>query len=356
MTKRKARIHDRAAGLALSLMFAAGSAMWTQASAQDLRDLFRRVKPSVVLVRTTGREITSQSEGAFVEAPGVGSGVLISADGKVLTAAHIVQSADRVTVEFTEGREIPAQVIATVVTADVALLKLEWVPAEAVVAHLGDSDEAEVGDQIFVVGAPYGLSRTLTAGHLSARRTSEHLVGGFRAIESLQTDAAINKGNSGGPVFNMKGEVIGVVNNFFSRSGGFEGLGFAATSNLARRLLLEQNTYWSGLEGVIISEDIARIFNVPQGGGLLVQRIAKGSPAESLGLRAGKMRATFGEREILVGGDIILAVAGYEITGDGTDFDKIHARLSALRPGGRLIVKVLRGGKIVELAGEVAKR
>jgi serine protease Do len=342
--------------LTVLLLLVFGSGAGTHANAQELRDLFHQVKSSVVTVRTIEREITPQSKGELVKVPGIGSGVLISADGKVMTAAHNVHTADRVVVEFTEGKEIPAEVIASMVTADVALLKLEWVPTDAVIARLGDSDQAEVGDQVFVVGAPYGLSHTLTAGHLSARHTDKTLIGGLRAVEMLQTDAAINKGNSGGPMFNMKGEVIGIVSNFFSQSGGFEGLGFAVTSNLARRLLLERNTYWSGLEGVVISGKIAEIFNVSQEAGLLVQRIAKGSPAELMGLRAGKLRATFGDREILVGGDIILIVAGYEISGDGKDFDKIHTRLSALRPGSQLVVKVLRGGKIIELTTEVAKR
>ncbi|HEY7182921.1 MAG TPA: trypsin-like peptidase domain-containing protein [Blastocatellia bacterium] len=342
--------------LTMLLLLSLGSSAGSSAYAQELRDLFRQVKASVVTVRTVEREITPQSKGGMVRTPGIGSGVLISADGKVMTAAHVVQAADRVVVEFSEGKQIPAEVIASVITADVALLKLEWVPAGAVVARLGDSDQAEVGDQIFVIGAPYGLSHTLTFGHISARRTNTQLVGGLRAVEMFQTDAAINRGNSGGPMFNMKGEVIGVVCDIFTQSGGFEGLGFATTSNLARRLLLEQNTYWSGLEGLIISGNAARIFNTPQEAGLLVQRIAKGSPAEHLGLRAGNTLATIGDHEILVGGDIILSVAGYEISGDGSDFDKIHARLSALRPGSELIVKVLRGGKVIELSAEVEKK
>jgi len=342
--------------LMLLLSLWLGSGARTHAHAQELRDLFRQVKASVVTVRTVERDINPQSKGEFVKTPGIGSGVLISADGKVMTAAHLVQSADRVVVEFTEGKEIPAEVIASVITADVALLKLEWVPTDAVIAGLSDSDKAEVGDQVFVIGAPYGLSRTLTSGHLSGRHVNKQLVGGLRAVEMFQTDAAINKGNSGGPMFNMNGEVIGIVCNFFSQSGGFEGLGFATTSNLARRLLLEQNNYWSGLEGMIISGKMAHIFNVPQEAGLLVQRIAKGSPAELLGLRAGNARATFSDREILVGGDTILTVAGYEISGDGADFDKIHARLSALRPGSKLIVKVLREGKAIELSAEVDKK
>jgi S1-C subfamily serine protease len=342
--------------LTLLFLLGLGSGVGTRAAGQELRDLFRQVKSSVVTVRIIKKDITSRSKDEFVKVPGIGSGVLILADGKVMTAAHIVQAADRVVVEFTEGKEIPAEVIASVVTADVALIKLEWVPTDVVIARLGDSDQAEAGDQVFVIGAPYGLSHTLTAGHLSARRTHERLVGGLRAVEMLQTDAAVNKGNSGGPVFNMKGEVIGIVNNFFSQSGGYEGLGFATTSNLARRLLLEQNTYWSGLEGTVISGEIARIFNVPQEAGLLVERIAKSSPAELMGLRAGNTRATISDREILVGGDIILTVAGYEISGDGKDFDKIHARLSALRPGSQLIVRVLRGGRVIDLSAEVAKK
>lgn len=325
------------------------------ANAQELRDLFRQVKSSVVTVRTIDREITLQSKNEFVKVPGIGSGVLISADGKVITAAHVVQSADRVVVEFTEGKEIPAHVIASVVSADVALLQLEWVPADAIVARLGDSDKSEVGDQVFVIGAPYGLSHSLTVGHLSSRHINKNLTGGLRAIEMWQTDAAVNKGNSGGPMFNVKGEVIGIVCNLFSQSGGFEGVGFAVTSNLTRRLLLEQNTYWSGLEGVVISGNTARIFNVPQEAGLLVQSVAEKSPAERLGLRGGRVHATFGTTSLLVGGDIILMVADYKISGDD-DFDKIHARLSTLEGGSKLIVRVLRGGKIVELSAEIERK
>ena len=323
--------------------------------AQELRDLFRQVKSSVVTVRTIEREITPQSKNEFVKVPGIGSGVLISADGKIMTAAHVVQAADRIVVEFTEGKEIPAHVIASVVTADVALLQLDRVPADAVVAKLGDSSKSDVGDQVLVIGAPYGLSRSLTVGHISSLHTNKKLTGGLRAIEMWQADAAVNKGNSGGPMFNMQGEVIGIVCNLFSQSGGFEGVGFAVTSNLARRLLLEQNTYWSGMEGVVISGNTARIFNVPQEAGLLVQSVAEKSPAERLGLRGGRVHATFGNTNLLVGGDIILAVADYTISGDDADFDKIHARLSTLAAGSKLIVRVLRGGKIIELSAEIER-
>ena len=107
-------------------------------------------------------------------------------------------------------------------------------------AKLGDSDQVDVGDEIFVIGAPYGISRTLTAGHISGRRTLNKLNENTMGAEFLQTDAAINSGNSGSPMFNLKGEVVGIVSNIMSRSGGSEGLAFAATSNTARRVLLEQ--------------------------------------------------------------------------------------------------------------------
>src|SRR5262249_48596347 len=158
-------------------------------------------------------------------------------------AAHLVQSADKTLVEFANGEVVSAQVIGCSFSADVALLQLERSSVNYVAAKLGDSDSSDVGDEIFVVGAPYGISRTLTAGHVSGRRElnkgSTNL-----PVEFLQTDAAINTGNSGSPLFNMKGEVIGIVSNIMSRSGGSEGLAFASTSNTARRLLLDQKTFW----------------------------------------------------------------------------------------------------------------
>ena len=118
-------------------------------------------------------------------------------------------------------------------------MQLERRPTGAKPAPLGDSDRAEVGDQIFIVGAPLGISYSLTVGYISARRETDDLFGGFLPTEQFQTDAAINEGNSGGPMFNMKGEVIGIVSYIISQSGGFEGLGFVITSNMAKRLLLD---------------------------------------------------------------------------------------------------------------------
>ena len=133
----------------------------------------------------------------MVSVPTLASGVLISDDGKVLTAAHVVQAADKVFVEFADGRMVTARVISSATHADVALLQLDSVPAGLTPVPLGDSDKVEVGDQVFVVGAPYGLSPTLTVGHVSGRAQSS--LASMSAWEVFQTDAAINEGNSGVP-------------------------------------------------------------------------------------------------------------------------------------------------------------
>ena len=163
--------------------------------------------------------------------------------------------------------------------ADLAVLQLEKKPASAQVAVVGDSDRVEVGDEIFIVGAPLGITYSLTVGHISARRQTDDLFGGFLPTEQFQTDAVINEGNSGGPMFNMDGEVIGVVSYMISQSGGFEGLGFVITSNMATRLLLEERRLWSGFQGRVLRGDLARIFNLPQESGGLVEIVADRSIA-----------------------------------------------------------------------------
>jgi serine protease Do len=326
----------------------------TQAYAADalgsLSHTFKRVDSAVVVVRTAGHA-AGPWVGQTVTTSGIGSGVVVGDDGHVLTAAHVVQTADAVGVEFESGEIVRAAIVAADSAADVALLKLEYVPRGVTPAKLGDSDAVEVGDQVFVVGAPLGISHTLTAGHISARRAPRATFGALASSELLQTDAAINQGNSGGPLFNLDGEVVGIVSHIVSRSGGSEGLGFVVTSNAARRLVIEEPSVWTGLEGYLLTSDVARAFNVPGAAGLLVQRIAVDSPAARFGLRAGALPIALGDDRLLIGGDIILAVEGIPL-GAADAYEAIRRRLIELRGGPRSArVTVLRGGETIELAG-----
>ena len=319
---------------------------WSAAEAQTVGQVFQRVNPSVVVIRTKERAVTAQGQAASES--GVGSGVLISADGKVITAAHVVQTADEIAVEFLGGETIRARVIASEPEADVSLLQLERPPTRSVVARMGNSDRVDVGDPVFIVGAPYGIGHTLTVGHISGRHRPTAVYGAMSRAEFLQTDAAINQGNSGGPMFNMHGDVIGIVSHIISKSGGFEGLGFVVTSNMARRLLLEQRSFWNGMSGIVVAGDLALALNLPQPVGLLVQRVAAGSPAAQIGLRPGSIQATIGGKSMLVGGDIILAVQGVQID-DEASYVRIQERLNRLTTGATVSITVLRDGRVMEL-------
>ena len=318
-----------------------------RAEAQSVGPVFRRVNPTVVIVRARWQEVSSAGQATRVSE--VGSGALISADGKVITAAHVVQIADEITVEFLGGEQVGARVIASEPEADVSLLQLDRVPAKAAIATLGNSDRMQVGDQVFIVGAPYGIAHTLSVGYVTGRHKPNTVYSEMALAEFLQTDAAINPGNSGGPMFNMAGEVIGVASHNISKSGGSEGLGFVVTINMTRRLLLERRSFWSGMSGVILSGRLALALNLPQPFGLLVQRVAADSPASRIGLRPGTIPGSVEGKSLLLGGDIILAVHGRRMGEES--YEALQGRMSQLAPGTLISVIVLRDGREVTLTG-----
>lgn len=318
------------------------------ATAQSVKKVFKDVNASVVVIHTKQKGLPAASYPKPTVVQGLGSGVLISADGKAITSEHSVKTADEIIVEFMDGELFTATVVAAEPAGDVALLQLDKKPMKSTVAALGNSDQMEVGDQIFVIGAPYGVSHMLTVGHISARHTQRGTIGEMFRPEFFLTDAAVNQGNSGSPVFNMKGEVIGIVSSSISKSGGFEGVGFVATSNMARWALLERKSFWSGLDGFLLTGELASMFNLPQSSGMLVEQVAENSPAALLGLRGGTTKAAIGDRVFLIGGDIILSVDGISLA-DGDFYETIRARLSQMQEHDTLTMKVLRFGKVVEL-------
>jgi len=312
---------------------------------QDLSDLYQDLSKTVVTLQTIEYKVVNsemQRSGAL------GSGVVIGKDGLILTAAHVVESANTIAVKLYNGQIEEADILSSVPTADLALLKLRSVPNTLYVAKQGDSQAARIGSQIMVIGAPLGLEHSLSVGHISGKKPGHLLLNGEQA-GLIQTDAAINHGNSGGPMFNMNGELIGIVSFILSESGGFEGIGFGVDINSAKKILLEKNEFWTGFDGVFLNPTLSGILNVPDGNpGLLVQRVSANSFAERAGLKGGYFEAEILGHKLWLGGDIILSIQGI-VCNSPHNFATIKQQVDQLTPGQPLLIEVLRQGKVVTL-------
>jgi S1-C subfamily serine protease len=339
--------------VATPILLAASAA--GSASAQSVAEVFERVSDAVVVIQTSQTEYTGGALIAPTSVGGLGSGVLISPT-RIMTAAHVVQAADEVVVQFPSGERMAARIVSSRPMQDVALLELT-APASVSPVPLGDSDSVRVGEQVFVVGAPFGISHTLTVGHISARRSGPGMFGGAGDVELLQTDAAINQGNSGGPMFNLDGEVVGIVSHIISGSGGFEGLGFAVSSNVASRVLLEEPLLWTGMDLVPTKGLLGNLLNVPPPmSGFLVERVAQGSFADVLGVQPGSIPTTIAGEELLLGGDIIVAVQGIPLGADYENLSRILDAITSVPPGGNLRMTIIRAGERRELSGPRPRR
>jgi S1-C subfamily serine protease len=317
-------------------------------AAHDFSALFEELDPSVVVLHTftskadaTGNNLTSDSS--------LGTGVVINKKGWILTAAHVVHTTDSVHVEFKDGQKKIGKVIASEPMADLALLEVKELPANIRPVKLGDSDQVKVGNEIMVIGSPYGFKHTLTTGHISARHASEDLDTPFFEGEFFQTDAAINSGNSGGPVFNLDGELIAIVSHIQSRSGGYEGLGFAVTSKTVQKVLLDGKKFWTGINTIPITPKLASMLNYPLTHGALVQSVAHGSPSDNAGIREGEFEVMIGKKKIYLGGDILVSVEGIKI-GRKENFSKINSAIKKVAAGGQFDVTIYRAGEFTNLS------
>ncbi|MEN8203842.1 MAG: trypsin-like peptidase domain-containing protein [Bacteroidota bacterium] len=319
-----------------------------QLTAQDWAGLFETHKRSVVTIYTA--ETVNAGTGdprTFASSMGLGSGVLVR-NNMVLTAAHVVGNAEEIMVQFYDGEAIPAKTIRMNRMVDVALIKLDKAPGDPHVATMGNSDETKTGERVFIIGAPMGLPFSLSTGVISGRHAKSDMVTEGYPVEFFQTDASINTGNSGGPMFNSKGEVIGIVSSILSRSGGFEGIGFAATSEIAQAVLTSKGSKYFGIDSVVLPYELARILNVPQESGLMVQHVVKNSPAGAAGVKGGFRKININDRELLLGGDIILAVDHVKITGIES-LTPLYKHLEEAGNTARHKLSVLRAGEIIEL-------
>jgi serine protease Do len=271
-------------------------------------------------------------------AMGTGSGFIVSNDGILLTNAHVVADADEVLVKLTDQREYRAKVLGSDTATDVAVLKIE--AKNLPVVRLGDPASTRVGDWVVAIGTPYGLDNTVTSGIVSAKSRA---LPGDGVVPFIQTDAAVNPGNSGGPLFNLNGEVVGINSQIFSRSGGFQGVAFAIPIDVAMNVAEQIRTTGKvahGRLGVTVQPvDQALADNFGLGGprGALVGSVQKGSPAEKAGLEAG---------------DVIIGFNGKPIE-RSTD---LPYQVAAMKPGSTAKVEVWRDGKSKTFDVEVGTR
>jgi serine protease Do len=240
----------------------------------------------------------------------LGSGVIVDTAGYVLTNNHVVDRGTRIRVKLNDGRQMGATVIGKDAPTDLAVLKIDGSNLHAL--RLGDSSKVEVGDWVLAFGSPFGLEKTMTAGIVSAKG---RVIGSGAYDDYLQTDAAINPGNSGGPLVNLAGEVVGINTVIFSRSGGFEGVGFAIPSDLAQSVynqLAKSGKVTRGWLGVDVQEltpELAKSFNLKEKKGVLVSEVEPGSPAERAGVRSGDILIEYNGRPVNSYKDLSLAVA-----------------------------------------------
>jgi serine protease Do len=272
---------------------------------EEVLEFFRRFVP-----RQPGQPGPGQGPGpgpgqGRPESRSLGSGFIISADGYILTNAHVIDGADEITVRFTDKRDFKAKVIGADKRTDVALIKIE--AANLQVVKFGDPARLKVGEWVIAIGSPFGFENTVTAGIVSAKGRS---LPAENFVPFIQTDVAINPGNSGGPLFNMRGEVVGVNSQIYSRTGGFMGLSFAIPIDLAldiQKQLREKGRVSRGRIGVVIQEvskDLATSFGLDRPRGALVNSVEKGSPADKAGIEATDIITKFDGKPVEASGDL----------------------------------------------------
>lgn len=325
-------------------------------TAKAFSDIANSVSPAVVNISTT--KVIKRETPSFFDDPffnffdpfhefgfpkrwkeqSLGSGVIVSSDGYIITNNHVVEQAEEIKVILYDKRSFKGKVVGADSKTDIAVVKISAGDLSSV--QWGDSDKLQVGEFVLAIGNPFGLSHTVTMGIISA--VGRVSIGITDYEDFIQTDAAINPGNSGGPLVNVKGEVIGINTAIFSKTGGYQGIGFAVPSNLARSVmdqLIKQGRVTRGWLGVSIQRltpELAQKFGLKDSGGALVGDIVRGSPAE----KAWIMR-----------GDIILEYNGKKVK----DADSLRNIVAQSKAGMQVPVKILRGGKEYNLSVTIAE-
>lgn len=305
------------------------------AATASIPDLVEKLSPAVVNIATT-RVVKNRLTGRDVSQQGMGSGLIISADGYIFTNHHVVNKADRIKVKLADEKEYDATVKGQDAATDLALLKIDP-DAELPFAALGDSDRCRIGETVFTIGNPLGLNHTITAGIISAKG---RVIGAGPYDNFIQTDASINPGNSGGPLCNLQGEVIGINTAIVAQA---QGIGFAIPINMAKSILGDLKTSgkitrgWLGLTTQAITDDIRKSLKLKDQKGVLVSNVFAGDAADQAGIKIG---------------DVILEIDGKTVS-DNREMGQVVA---ALHVGSRVPVKIFRDGRTLTLQVVAAER
>jgi S1-C subfamily serine protease len=318
--------------------------------------IYRQASPAVANILTKATEYDFFMDPVPVE--GAGSGFIIDANGYILTNFHVVQEAQSIEVVLGDKSRYPAKVIGADPRNDVALVKIDPKGKKLTALPLGDSGALQVGQKVLAIGNPFGFQSTLTTGVVSALgRTVQTSQTSF-IDGAIQTDAAINRGNSGGPLINSRGEVIGINSAIYTPSGTTAGIGFAIPINtaklIAHDLMTEGRVHraYLGVETLSVAGGLAEALGLPVQEGLLVEQVTRGGPAAAAGIHGGDRAAQGSMGRIMLGGDIIVAIDGEKIA---TQFD-VNIFLNRKRPGDSATVSIYRGGKKMDITVKLGER
>jgi S1-C subfamily serine protease len=320
----------------------------------DARAIYEREAPGVVTVISLfGGD--GDEEAAAGEGEGVGSGFVISGRGEIVTNAHVVTSgegpharpAQEVYVEFADSNKVRAEVVGHDLDADVALLRVQTAGLTLRPLPLGRSDRTRVGEPVAAIGSPFGERQSLSVGVVSAVDRSIRSLTAFEIPGAIQTDAAVNPGNSGGPLVNARGQVIGINQQIKSRSGGGEGVGFAVPVDLVKRSIQDLRDdgdvdyAYLGVASVELYPQLAERFGLPVREGVWLQSLSSGGPAAGAGLRGGAGTTTsFQGQEYRAGGDVVTRLGGHPVR----DADDLALAVMRHQPGDRVPVELWRDG------------
>jgi S1-C subfamily serine protease len=318
--------------------------------------VYRQASPAVANVLTKATEYDFFMNPVAVE--GAGSGFVIDTRGYILTNYHVVQEAQTIEVVLGDQSRFSAKVVGADQRNDVALVKIDPKDKKLIALPLGDSGSLQVGQKVLAIGNPFGFQSTLTTGVVSALGRTVQTGETTFIDEAIQTDAAINRGNSGGPLINTHGEVIGINSAIYTPSGTTAGIGFAIPINTAKSIAHDLMTdgrvhrAFLGVETLAVGGNLAEALDLPVQEGLLVEVVSKGGPAAAAGIRGGDRVVQAGMRRIYIGGDVIVAIDGQKLT---SPFD-VNVFLNRKKPGETVAVTVYRGGKKLDISVKLTER